>query len=52
MRLIFNLKGDDPCVAPRGSVVVNAMASLVIADMMLLNMGAKMDYLKAIYKKG
>jgi chorismate synthase len=46
----FQLKGrHDPCVAPRGSVVVNAMASLVIADMMLLNMGAKMDYLKAIY---
>ena len=48
----FSLKGrHDPCVAPRGSVVVNAMASLVIADMMLLNMGAKMEHLKAIYHK-
>ena len=48
----FSLKGrHDPCVAPRGSVVVNAMASLVIADMMLLNMGAKMEHLKAIYNK-
>ncbi len=48
--LDFSLQGrHDPCVAPRGSVVVNAMASLVIADMMLLNMGAKMDHLKAIY---
>ena len=47
----FSLKGrHDPCVAPRGSVVVNAMAALVIADMMLLNMGAKMEYLEKIYK--
>ncbi|MEA3498588.1 MAG: chorismate synthase [Campylobacterota bacterium] len=47
----FKLHGrHDPCVAPRGSVVVNAMAAIVIADMMLLNMGAKMDHLKAIYK--
>ena len=49
--LDFSLQGrHDPCVAPRGSVVVNAMAAIVIADMMLLNMGAKMDHLKAIYK--
>jgi len=48
--LDFKLHGrHDPCVAPRGSVVVNAMASLVIADMMLLNMGAKMEHLNKIY---
>lgn len=47
----FSLKGrHDPCVAPRGSVVVNAMAALVIADMMILNMGAKMEHLEKIYK--
>jgi len=49
--LNFKLHGrHDPCVAPRGSVVCTAMASIVIADMMLLNIGAKMDHLNAIYK--
>ena len=38
------LKGrHDPCVAVRGSVVAEAMAALVVADMVLLNMGRKMD---------
>ena len=46
----FKLHGrHDPCVAPRGSVVCTAMASVVIADMLLLNMGSKMDHLKKIY---
>jgi chorismate synthase len=40
----FSLKGrHDPCVAVRGTVVCEAMAALVIADMILLNMGSKMD---------
>ncbi len=40
----FSLKGrHDPCVAIRGTVVCEAMAALVIADMLLLNMGSKMD---------
>ncbi|WP_297433309.1 chorismate synthase [Sulfurimonas sp.] len=40
----FALKGrHDPCVAIRGSVVCESMAALVIADMLLLNMGSKMD---------
>ncbi|MBN2896818.1 MAG: chorismate synthase [Campylobacterales bacterium] len=44
------LKGrHDPCVAIRGSVVCEAMAALVIADMALLNMGRKMDALKRYY---
>ncbi|MEA3512483.1 MAG: chorismate synthase [Campylobacterota bacterium] len=48
----FKLHGrHDPCVAPRGSVVATAMASIVIADMMLLNMGAKMEHLDTIYNK-
>lgn len=44
------LKGrHDPCVAIRGSVVCEAMMALVLADMTLLNMGKKMEHLKAIY---
>ena len=40
----FSLKGrHDPCVAVRGTVVCESMAALVIADMILLNMGSKMD---------
>jgi chorismate synthase len=47
----MNLKGrHDPCVAIRGRVVVEAMAALVIADMLLLNMGAKMSHLTTLYK--
>ena len=47
------LKGrHDPCVAIRGSVVAEAMAALVLADMMLLNMGRKMDDLLRFYGKG
>jgi len=46
----YNLKGrHDPCVALRGSVVCESMMSLILADMLLLNMGSKMDYLKSIY---
>ncbi|MDB2405628.1 chorismate synthase [Arcobacteraceae bacterium] len=48
---IYNLKGrHDPCVALRGSVVCESMMSLILADMVLLNMGSKMEHLKAIYK--
>ncbi len=44
------LKGrHDPCVAIRGSVVAESMMSLVLADMVLLNMSSKMDNLKKIY---
>lgn len=47
----FALKGrHDPCVAIRGSIVAEAMAALVIADMLLLNMGRKMDGLLNYYK--
>jgi len=45
-----NLKGrHDPIVAIRGSVVVEAMAACVIADMLLLNMTRRLDYIKKIY---
>ena len=47
----FSLKGrHDPCVAIRGTVVCEAMAALVIADMILLNMGSKMDGVIKYYK--
>jgi len=46
----YKLQGRrDPCVATRGSVVVKAMLSVVLADMLLLNMGSKIDHLKKIY---
>ncbi len=47
----FALKGrHDPCVAIRGSVVCESMVALVIADMLLLNMGSKMDGVIRYYK--
>ena len=46
----FALKGrHDPCVAIRGTIVCEAMAALVIADMLLLNMGSKMEGVKKYY---
>jgi len=46
----FLLKGrHDPCIAIRGSVVAEAMAAIVVADMLLLNMGSKLEHLKKIY---
>ena len=46
----YNLKGrHDPCVATRGSIVAQSMMACVLVDMVLLNMGAKMDHLKKIY---
>ena len=47
----FSLKGrHDPCVAVRGTVVCESMAALVIADMLLLNMGSSMDGIVKYYK--
>ena len=46
----FSLKGrHDPCVAIRGSIVCEAMAALVVADMVLLNMGSTMEGIKRYY---
>jgi len=40
----FSLKGrHDPCVAVRGTVVCESMMALVLADMMILNMGSSLD---------
>jgi len=47
----FSLKGrHDPCVAIRGTVVCESMAALVIADMLLLNMGSKMSGVTKYYR--
>ncbi|MBN2815224.1 MAG: chorismate synthase [Campylobacterales bacterium] len=47
----FSLKGrHDPCVAIRGTVVCEAMAALVIADMLLLNMGSNMEGVTKYYQ--
>lgn len=44
------LKGrHDPCVAIRGSIVAEAMTALVLADGLLLNLGAKAEHLQRIY---
>ena len=49
--LDFALKGrHDPCVAIRGTVVCESMAALVIADMLLLNMGSSMSGVEKYYK--
>jgi chorismate synthase len=41
----------DPIVAIRGSVVVEAMAACVAADMLLLNMTRRVEYIRKIYQK-
>jgi len=47
----FSLKGrHDPCVAVRGSIVCEAMAALVVADMVLLNMGRTMEGVSRYYR--
>ena len=45
------IKGrHDPVIVPRAVVVVEAMAALVIADALLMNMGARMDWVEKIYR--
>jgi chorismate synthase len=46
----YKLQGrHDPCVAIRGVPVCEAMTALVLADMVLLHMGRRMEHLEAIY---
>jgi chorismate synthase len=48
--ITYKLEGrHDPCVAIRAVVVCEAMMALTLADMALLNMSSKMDYLKRVY---
>lgn len=39
----------DPVIVPRAVVVVEAMCALTLFDLMLANMGSKMDHLTKIY---
>ena len=46
------IKGrHDPIIVPRAVVVVETMAAITIADALLMNAGAKLEYLKRIYDK-
>ncbi len=40
----------DPIIVPRAVVVVESMAALTILDLLMMNMSARMDYLKKIYE--
>ena len=39
----------DPVIVPRAVVVAETMAALTILDLMLVNMGSRLEYLKKIY---
>ena len=48
---ILQIKGrHDPVIVPRAVVVVESMAALTVLDLMLANLGARMDTLEKIYK--
>ncbi len=48
----ISIKGrHDPMIVPRAVVVVEAMTACTIVDLLLMNMSARMDYIKEIYKK-
>lgn len=46
-----SIKGrHDPIIVPRAVVVVEAMAALTLADLLLAGMSSKIDYVKKIYQ--
>ena len=48
----INIRGrHDPIIVPRAVVVVESMTALTLVDLLLSNLGARMDYLETIYKK-
>ncbi len=48
----IEIKGrHDPIIVPRAVVVVEAMAALTTADLLLTNMSSKMDGILSFYKK-
>ncbi|WP_158650316.1 chorismate synthase, partial [Helicobacter suis] len=48
----LEIKGrHDPCIAIRGSVVCESLLALVVADFLLLNMGAKLSGVEAFYTR-
>lgn len=49
----IEVKGrHDPLIVPRAVVVVESMVAITLLDMMLENMGAKLENLEKIYKHG
>ena len=45
------IKGrHDPVIVPRAAVVVECMCALTVADLLLMNMSSRMEYLDMIYK--
>ncbi len=49
--ITISIKGrHDPVIVPRAVVVVESMAAITLLDALLVNAGAKMEHLKAIYK--
>jgi chorismate synthase len=40
----------DPIIVPRAIVVVECMAAITVLDLLLTNMGAKLDNIKKIYE--
>ena len=45
-----NIKGrHDPVIVPRAVVVVESMAAVTLLDLLIRNMGVRMDHLKKIY---
>lgn len=47
----ISIKGrHDPVIVPRAVVVVESMTAITLLDALLVNAGAKMEHLKAIYK--
>lgn len=46
----IQIKGrHDPIIVPRAVVVVESMAALAVTDLLLSNLGARMEYLEKIY---
>lgn len=41
----------DPLIVPRAVIVVKSMTAIALVDLLLQNMGSRMDYLKLLYKK-
>ena len=42
----------DPVIVPRAVVVIESMTAITVADLLMRNMTAKMEYLETIYRNG
>lgn len=48
----IEIKGrHDPVIVPRAVVVVEAMAALTVADLLLMSMTSRLDKIKKFFKK-